>query len=72
MKNTPHTRGVFVYSYTELGKVRRNELGHFEHVDSGLAAKDLLQFFVRINIALIGGILQVIFFDVFPQLLHHF
>src|SRR3989344_618111 len=38
-----------------LGKMRRNELRHLEHVDHILAAEDLLEVRIRLDIALVRG-----------------
>ncbi len=49
-----------------------DQLGHFEHAYRLFAAEDLLQLLVGVDVALVLGILQAVFLDVFPQLLHYF
>ena len=48
-----------------------NQLGHLKHVDRAFAAEDLLEVGVRIDVPLVGGILQVVFLDIDPQFFDH-
>jgi hypothetical protein len=48
-----------------------NELGHLEHVDSGLSAEDLLEGGIGVDVALLCRILEILALDVDPELLDH-
>ena len=48
-----------------------NELGHFEHSNLALTAKERLQFSVGNDIPFVLGILEIVLLDIFPYLLHH-
>ena len=56
----------------ELGKMTRNEFSHFKHGDLFLATENGFQFVVRIDIAFVCFILQLVLFDVFPDFFGHF
>lgn len=64
--------GLFLILSKSLGKMLRNELGHFKHADRGLAAENLLQVFVRIDVPLILLVLQTVLFDVDPEFFDDF
>jgi len=49
-----------------------DQLGHFKHGDGFLAAEDILQRVVGVDVGAFLLILQAIFLDVGPQLLRHF
>jgi hypothetical protein len=48
-----------VAAINQLRKVLADELGHFEHGDGFLSAKDRFEFVVRIDIAFVNFVLQV-------------
>jgi len=52
-------------------KVLANQTGHFEHGDLAFA-EDFLELGIRIDIALVGGVLQLVLLNINPQLLDHF
>lgn len=60
------------YVYPKLGKMTRNEFSHFKHGDLFLAAKNGFQFVIRVDIATIRSILQIMLLDVFPDFLCYF
>ena len=47
--------------------MRRDELGHLEHGDLGLAAEDGLKERVGVDVALVLGVLETVFLDVVPD-----
>jgi|Laugresu1bdmlbdd_1035124.scaffolds.fasta_scaffold42879_2 hypothetical protein len=49
--------------------MRRDELGHLEHGDLGLPAEDRLEERVGVDVALVLGVLEIVFFDVVPDFL---
>src|SRR5688572_8542506 len=54
---------------TKSGHVLRHELGHVEHADGGLATEHNLQRGVRVDVALVLGVLEAVLLDVGPELL---
>ena len=52
--------------------MRRDELGHLEHGDGLLAAKDGLEGVGGVDVRLLLGILKVVLLDVVPEFLGHF
>jgi len=48
--------------------VRRDQLGHLEHGHLALAPKEGFELIVGEDIALVGGVLEVVFLDVDPEL----
>jgi hypothetical protein len=51
----------------ELFQVSVDEFGHLKHVYLSFAIKERLEFFVGVNLALIGLVLQPVSFDVIPN-----
>lgn len=48
-----------------------NALGHFKHVDRRTAVEDFGKLFIRVDVALVFGVLQTVFFDVVPKAFGH-
>src|SRR5215469_16333700 len=55
---------------SDLFQVLRKVLVHFEHADLVLAVEDRLELGVGEDLALVGGILQIVLLDVGPDLRH--
>ena len=49
-----------------------DELGHLEHIDDLLACEHGLERLIRIDVALVLGVLELILLDVGPELLDDF
>jgi len=55
-----------------LRKVLADELGHLKHVDDLLAAEHYLERGIRVNVALILRVLEIVLLDVDPKLFYDF
>lgn len=53
----------------ELRQVLRDQLGHLEHGYGGLAAKDLFELVIGVNVALVLLVLKTVLLYIFPDLL---
>jgi hypothetical protein len=56
----------------QLLEVLADQFGHFKHVDGFLAAKDGLQGCIGIDVAFVLRVLQLVLFDIRPELLGDF
>lgn len=64
--------GLFRSHSTCLFHVRRDELRHLEHGHFSLPAENGLELIIREDVALVGGILQVVLLNVLPDLFRDF
>ena len=63
--------GLFCGVTPELAEVFANEAGKFKHGDLRFA-ENCFEFVIRIDVAFVDFVLQVVFFDVNPEFAHNF
>lgn len=68
----PYAGLSFLCVREKLGKMLGDELRHLKHIDGLFAAEHRLESGISIDVPLVRRILQVILFDINPQLLDYF